>query len=158
MAAHRVLGISLGTRKMGVAVLKRTSIFDCRMKTFNEVWSEKKLQAIIRIVEKHITKYRPTEVTIKVPSITLEDLTVSELLCEIEKLLEARAIPLHSYTLADLKMGWCRNYRANKKQLMKCILEKYPELRAMYDKEMQGRVKYYEKLFEAVAVAALRIE
>jgi len=147
----RSLGISLGTRKMGVAVMERTSIFDCQMKAFHNAWSDKKHQVILATIERYIVHYSVAHVAVKVPTFSVGAPAVLEVLEGIERLCKEIDVPISICSLADLKKGWCGSQRANKKELMRCILERHPELQREYNKEDNNKINYYDKLFEAVA-------
>lgn len=152
MASERVIGISLGTRKMGIAVVDRYSIFDCGVKAFQGVWSARKLQAILTVIEQHIVDYRIERVAIKLPTVSTLTPALTELLKGIEALARKRGISLSKYTLNTLKEVWNSNNRMNKAQLMQRVVEKYPELRNEYEREKKNKIRHYEKVFEAVGV------
>jgi hypothetical protein len=46
--------------------------------------------------------------------------------------------------------------KKTKKILMKVLIDKFPELRYFYNRELRNKKRYYVKLFEAVAIALLK--
>jgi hypothetical protein len=140
---------------MGVAVMERASIFDCQMKAFHATWSTKKRQAILTTIERYVTHYSVVHVAIKVPTFSVSAPAVLEVLEDIKKLCNEKGISVDTYSLPELKKRWLGTSRGNKIELMRRILEKQPELQREYNKEGKNKVKYYEKLFEAVAVCEL---
>ena len=153
MAFSRVLGISLGTGKLGVAVMESYSIFDCQMKCFTGEWSPKKLQAIVSVIERYVVDHKIKHIAVKIPTVAVPAPAIAELLEEIKKLTQAKNMILHTYSIAQLKRAWAGSQKMNKKQLMECVLKKYPELQQEYAREMRSKLKYYEKVFEAVSIA-----
>jgi hypothetical protein len=155
METHRVLGISLGTRKMGLAVLDRYSIFDCCVKSFPGRWSTGKKRAILKLLSEYLEIYHVTQVIVRVPTLSVEAPAVIELLDEIERLAATRKINFYKCTLAELKARFELDIRANKKEIMRVVLKKYGELQQEYERTMKSRVKHFEKVFEAVGIAAV---
>lgn len=153
MATHRVLGISLGTRKMGLAVLDRYSIFDCCVKSFPGPWSGEKKRAIVAVITEYIEVYRIAQVWVKMPTLGVDAPAVAELLAQIEQLATGRNITFHTCTMGELKERLGLNTRANKQALMSVVLKRFPELLQEYERARKSKVKHYEKLFEAVGTA-----
>jgi hypothetical protein len=148
-----VLGISLGTRKMGLAVLDCSSIFDCCVKSFPGRWSTGKKRAILKVLADYIEIYRITQVSIKLPKLSVEAPTIAELIDEVERLAQAKNINFDKCNLTELKAGVGLNRQANKQELMSAVLEKHSELRQEFGRALKSKVRHYEKLFEAVGVA-----
>ena len=136
--------------------MERTSIFDCQMRAFYAAWSSEKRRAIGAAIERYVVHYSITHIAIKIPTFSVKAPAVLEVLKDIKALCKAEHIPFSTHSLADVKKNWCGTHRVAKRALMQRILKTYPELQREYDKEKKNKVKYYEKIFEAVAVAAER--
>lgn len=155
MASEKILGISLGTRRMGVVIMEHASIFDYWLKSFNEKWSDKKLQKILRIVEGYIVDYKVHAVAIKLPTLSVDAPAVEELLAGIEKFAESKGIKVYKYGLKDIKKAWAGNRIINKKEFISLVVREYPELKKEYEKEIKNKITHYEKIFEAFAVTKI---
>jgi hypothetical protein len=157
MQPHRVLGISLGTRRLGIAVVEDYSIFECQVKSFTGKWSEQKLHKILSVLSGYIDDYGVTAVALKVPTLSVEAAAIEELLAGIESLTVTRKIKIYKCSLSQLKKAWSDKQRLNRKGLLRCVLQKYPDLLIDYEREIGNKNSYYEKLFEAVGVCTLHI-
>lgn len=153
--AARILGISLGVRRIGMAVLDGPRLYEYQMNVFNEVWSKRKLAAIVSAIERFVSRYNPLQVAVKLPAISSKAPAVRQLITSIQKLFTSLGVTLYTYTLNDLKRGWQVGDEANKAQFMRSVLIAYPELLKEYEREMKNKIRYQEKLFEAVASAHL---
>src|SRR5438552_11518079 len=99
MAAPPVLGISLGTRRVGIAVVERFAIFECKLKRFKGAWSEKKLQMILEAIEKYIDRHDITDIGLKTPAVNGNSPAMIDLLNGIKSLAAARKCAIHTYSL-----------------------------------------------------------
>lgn len=156
MRKCRVLGLSIGTRRIGVAVVERNSIFDCQMKSFKGVWSERKLRSILATIEEYIAAYRICHMAIKLPPTYSHSDGIAHLLRQIRGLAKSNRCTFHTYTISQLKKAWGEAAQ-NKRHLMLQVLEKY-NLVQLYNREIKNRNKYYEKVFEAVGVADMVLQ
>lgn len=155
MRSLRILGLSLGTMRLGIAVVERHSIFDCKMKSFiRGAWSEKKLHAILAAIEKHITSHNIKHIALKIPPPYTHTVGISQLIASITDLAKANRARLHVFTIQGLKQGWLKDKKGalNKKQLKKLILERY-NMHHIYIKDKRTKTSHYEKIFEAVSAA-----
>ena len=64
-ASTAILGISPGTRTMGLAVLRRGELIEWRVKTWKGAWSKEKLEYILREIEKMCEYFQVTGGAIK---------------------------------------------------------------------------------------------
>lgn len=138
---------------MGIAVLDRYSIFDCCVKSFPGRWSTGKKRAILAVIMEYIDVYGITQVSVKMPTLSIEAPAVAELLVDMERLAEAKKARVYRCTLVELKERFGFNKEVNKNKLMSKVLEKHPELRQEYECVLKSKVKHFEKLFEAVGAA-----
>jgi len=155
MRSTRVLGLSLGTMRLGIAVVERHSIFECKMKSFiRDTWSDKKLQAILEMVDKYIIGHKVKHIALKIPPPYSHTSAITQLIAGITFLAKSKNVILHLFTVQSLKQGWQINKKdhLDKKQLKKVILEKY-NLTHIYKKDIKTKTSHYEKIFEAVGVA-----
>src|ERR1039458_9865646 len=64
-ASTTILGVSPGTRTMGLAVLRRGELIEWRVKTYKGVWSKEKLAYILQAIEKICDYYQVTGIAMK---------------------------------------------------------------------------------------------
>jgi hypothetical protein len=149
-----VIGVSLGTRLAGIAIMKRNELMLYKVRAFKEPWSKQKQNEILRLFDKLYDQYGVQYLTIKlVPS-----LHSSKALDELTKSLMARAkklgIMVSSYSLHDIRKSLSLGKKQN---LNEYVAFKYVELRREYEKEQNSLNPYHSKMFEAIACCELEI-
>ena len=154
MRGIRVLGLSLGTRTIGMVTAELNCVFYTQMKLFKDSWSEKKLQAILSAIDQYITKRNIKHIALKIPPHYSHSPAIVQLLTGIESLAKAKQVELHIFTLHNITQAWteAEKTRVNKRQLVKIILEKY-NLYHVYKKQANNKAGHYDKIFEAVGAA-----
>jgi len=150
--ATTILGISLGTRLIGIAVIRNGELIDYRVKTFKQRWSKEKQKEILGFIQTLIEYFTVQEVVVKPCNPLRASKRINQLSLELKKLLGGRKVNTHFYSLATVKLGLAIKSK-NKEGLMEAITERYFELRKIYLKEINNRHSYYEKMFEAIAIA-----
>ena len=149
-SAVAVLGISLGTRSVGMAVLKDGELLDWKVQCFKGPWSRAKCSLITGRVAKLISYYEASAIALKIPQEAKPSGQVRQLYREIEKLTKKKGLLLHAYSLSDLKeLLEC----ATKEALIQAMAARFPELMHTYHKAQKCRSSYHTKTFEAVACA-----
>jgi Holliday junction resolvasome RuvABC endonuclease subunit len=150
-----ILGISPGTRSIGIGVIRDGELLDARVKTFPGKWSESKQKTILGAISKLINDFNVTAVFLKTIHESRSSAALNQLIYEIKNLLEKRKTKFCLYTIIDLKRHCLERRSGNRRTLMEQITEKYPELMFDRDKEIKSRNKYYTKMFEAIGCAML---
>ncbi len=148
--AGTILGISLGTRSIGVAVLKDGVLLDWKIQCFKHPWNKRKCMLITGTIAKQLVHYEPQFLGLKIPTQAHPSRNISMLLRAIENACELRGIAVQHCSLANLK-SWVGC--ASKSMLMLGLLNRYPELTECYRKELRQKSGYYSKVFEAVGAA-----
>lgn len=146
-----VLGISLGTRHIGIAVVNNGELIDWQVCNFPQKWSAQKLKYILQAFEKHINRNKVQAVAVKIPDVLPVSVGFMQLVGGLNVLLERKRIQTQYCTLSELKQHFCPNVKANKARLADCILEKYPDLH--HYKHSSRNIFYYSRVFEALAAA-----
>lgn len=149
------IGLSLGTKSIGIAVLKKQELRDYRVIRFRGIWSQDKKERIIKSILSFISLRHQYAVGIKVPESTYRSRQLNDLLQGLQKSLEQLKIGFELYTIHDLKAHCFPTQRANKKSLISCVGNKYPQLFHPYKRETRNRHAHYSKLFEATVAAEL---
>lgn len=156
---QNIIGISLGSRLLGIAVIYNGTLLDFRVRTFYGKWDQVKRTAIIATIQKAINQYGITSIVVKTPKPKHCFVSIQELLQDIRVLAEQRGIKLTVCTVSCLREQYMSNERANKQVLIQAIINKYPQhkqLVSRYSKERKNRSAYHVKLFEAIACAQMQ--
>lgn len=148
-----VVGISPGTRYMGIAILRDRKLVKWQLLSFPDKWSPEKLQTILSSLDNYIGHTRTHDIAIKIP----DELPLSEsyikLVGAINVLCERKKIQPLYYTLKELKQRFCEDKKVTKNCLAQVLTSTYPELEMYLKQKSVSDRLYYEKVFEAVAVA-----
>lgn len=150
---HSILGISPGTKTMGIAVMKENELLVAVTKNFDGTWSKEKRKNILKVIEKYSVKYQVKVVAIKVNHASRSSKGLIELINAIRKFSAKQSLLHFEYSIEELKQFNFPNVKANKESLLKSMVDIHQELLSEYTKEMRNKDGYYLKLFEAVACA-----
>ncbi len=143
-----IIGISLGTRSIGIAVLKDGELLDWKVHSFKGYWSKSKCSLIAGTIAKHIKLYRPDAIALKTPAEARPSRNLRRLVSILSKQITRQQLPLYCYTLTDLKTCFGCD---NRQMLIVSLTSRFPELTYTCRKVLRYRNGYYDKAFEAVA-------
>lgn len=149
-----VLGISLNSRIMGLAVLRDQSLEDYKVKLFKERWCKEKAQKMLNCLLQCIEEYQINRLALMLPEPQYSTSEIASLISQVKarskswKLQVACFEPKSLYSLIE-------PVRAKKRALMQELSTRHPELGFLAQKELKNKKRYYSKLFEAVAAATL---
>lgn len=145
-----VLGISVGTRKLGISIMKDGELLDWKVTVFKGQWSQAKLASIVRYIDRCATKYQAQVIVLKVPSLVESSPGLQTLITEIKTYFTQKQNTVLQYRISDLKRFCFPNERSNKKAFVDYIEEKFPEVHCAIKKEKRNRNPYYTPMFEAI--------
>lgn len=152
-----VIGLSPGTCALGIAIFSDNRLVEWEMKTYPEKWRNEKLQKILSYVAGYIDNYNVEQVAIKLPTELPISTAYIQLVGSLNILFERSGIPVHYYSLSELKGHFCSQKRPNKLDLAECMVSKHPHfIHTLYSKKMKSK-RHNMKVFEAVAVATYLI-
>ena len=100
---QNMLGISIGTRSIGIAVIRRGHLLDWQVKSFKGKMNQQKLYMISGAVLKLIRENSSKEVILKMPHKSHIYTNVELLKKHLTKSLATHKIPVHTYSLSDIK-------------------------------------------------------
>lgn len=152
----RILGISLGTRDSGIALISHGQLIHWKTHAFHEAWSEDKLNDILIRYDRYITKYQVRHVAIKIPPATHHTKAFLTLLKNLSELVQYRGCMVTCQTKADIK-GMVPEV-VNTESLMEYVVRQYPILLPEQAQERNCRQPYHVKMFEAVLAAHVYME
>lgn len=148
MDGEVVLGISLGTRVIGMAIFYKGDLLEWKIKTFKYHWSVTKQQHILAALDRFCTAYRVSVIKIKKLDPLRSSKQLDNLLCVFIHQSEKRGIRVCIHSLSEL------DYDARTKtQLSEQVSRRHPELMKKYLQARANRSEYYTKMFEAIALA-----
>lgn len=149
------VGISTNTRLLGLAVIKQNTLLDYSIRLHKLSWSPTKANMIIASLEPCVRQYCIKRVVLSIPHVYHQTESYKTLLYRIRDFFEAKGIPVISETPEAIYPLYPPGQKKTKKALMNALCLQFPQLTHCYIKEMRNKNKYYYKVFEAVAVAAL---
>jgi hypothetical protein len=138
---------------LGLAVIAGNFLVDYHIKLRKEPWSLNKKELILTSLQPWCGSYTITSVALSTPYEKQISSQTKELLESLKTYFAEKKIHLASYP-PQILFSFYKEAKT-KKEIMKEIAGKYPELSFHYNKEMKNRNKYYIKLFEAVGVATI---
>jgi hypothetical protein len=150
-----ILGLSIGTKHIGIAVEDGKELVEWRVRRFRGKWSDDKLHTILRYLEKIIIKHQVEAITVKIPETHYHTLAFTALKNSLTTLAKEKNIPIYGYTIRDLKSWYRVQGNTFKEALMEAMLDLRPELKHEYLKEKKYKTGYYIRIFEAVATIHL---
>lgn len=152
-----ILGISAGTRTIGIAVLRGDDLIEWQVKTFKAQWSKEKLKSILQTVDGLIEYFKVDALALKETSPVRSSANLKKVIQSMIELARKKRIKYSRYSLDDLKQQSSSNWKNTKDDLMEFIAEKYPILRKEYLKERNNVRPYYLRMFEAIGAARILI-
>ena len=151
--AKALLGISPGTRIIGLAVIYKGELIEWKVKTFKESWSLQKRKAILNAIDRLCDYHCIQTIAVKKVDPLRSSPPLEKLVGAIESLAQRRQIQVWQYALSDLDYDLRTGRKLTKGNLSEQVAEKHPQLRNTYLKEQNNRKEYYTKMFEAIAMA-----
>jgi len=139
-----ILGISPGTRAVGIVLIRNGRLEVCSIHTNNA--------AVVTAASSLTEKYPVTGISILKSHTHASFPRQKQLVMDLQSLAKAKGIPYRTYSTYDLRKQM--PYSPKNKRIMFCHLtEIFPELTAQYHKYVRERNSYHSKIFEAMACA-----
>jgi hypothetical protein len=148
-----VLGISIGTRVTGIAIINNTELIAWQSHTFPAQWSKAKMDQIITRYEKYIRTHKVTMVVIKIPRLSHHNKALQNLLSKLRSLIAFHGCLMDYTTLNEIKATLPQIQNAS--DIQDHTLNQYPVLLPEYSRERVNKKPYHHKMFEAVLIAHL---
>jgi hypothetical protein len=153
MATKAHLGISPGTRVIGLAVMYKGKLIEWKVKSFKEAWSKDKRKVILESIDRMVDYYGIRVIAIKKVDPVRCTRQLDVLISAIVRQSERNHIKVRLYSLSDLDYDVREGRKQTKESLSLQVVNKYPVLKKKYLRERNNRTEYYTKMFEAVAMA-----
>jgi hypothetical protein len=155
MEVQKVLGLSLNTRMVGLAIISGKLLIDYHITLKKGSYDDYKREKIIASLQTWCNTYTIINIALAIPYEKQSNSKINGLLESIQAYFRERKVSITTYPPKQLHRFCEENVSKTKKGGMKGLTEIYPELIHVYNKEMRNKNKYYVKLFEAVAVATI---
>jgi len=145
-----ILGISIGTTRTGVCILRNGVLLDRQIHSYHDVWSDNKLRIIINRYKRYVRKWHVQAIIVKVPPPRKHTKAIAQILKRLETLAKEHGCSFDLITKREIKetLGLHSSTALNE-----CARLLYPGLNFVYEKGEANDHSYYKKLFEAVLAA-----
>jgi Holliday junction resolvasome RuvABC endonuclease subunit len=153
MADKVVLGISPGTRVLGLAVIRDGELAEWRVKGFKETWSSEKHRNILSTIHKLCEYHGVRILSVKKIDPLRSSPQLDRLIRNLIKQAKRHGIKVIQYSLSDLDYNLRTGKKQTKDNISAQVAEKHQEVRNEYLRERNNRREYYTKMFEAIAMA-----
>ncbi len=150
MAKETILGISPGTRYVGLAILRDGALLDYMVKSYKGAWTDGKMQKAIKYLKTVLEGRTVHYIACKVPHEARSSERIILLISCIKELAKDYGIECFVYSIAELK-GYFAGDIVNKSELAAHLTETYPELKVVQYSDDASTNEYYIRMFEAVA-------
>ncbi|MGZ3814079.1 MAG: hypothetical protein ACXVJG_19210 [Mucilaginibacter sp.] len=148
-----ILGISIGTRSSGIAILDNGELTAWNTLSFRNVWSERKADKIVAKYDAYLKKHKVTAVVLKIPPFTHHTEAILSLIKRIQEMVVYHGCMVEYTTKAEIKQALPE--ARNTKDLINHAATLYPILAVEQTQELANKNSYHDKMFEAVIVAHL---
>lgn len=150
MAGSTILGISPGTRYLGIAILSNGELRDFKVKSYKGAWSDEKLNAAMTYIEKLIITHVISHVACKVPHQSRTSKGVNAIIEKLKAIALEYKIKFEIYSIDDLKSLFKMHF-PNRCILAEHVTRRFPELTDIFLRERKNKHKYHMRMFEALA-------
>lgn len=147
------LGLSPGSRHIGIAILHEDELIAWRVQTFFGKWSDKKQREILQSLRLLFASYSIEAVAVKIPDEFPKALPYSQLIGLLNRHCESYGMKARYYKLSDIKQYFSENPKVNKQAIIAFLAHRYPELQRDYRRGQVTGGQYFSRVFEAVAAA-----
>jgi hypothetical protein len=155
MANEHILGVSMNTRKIGLAVIAGTSLIHYSSKLFKERWSETKVQNIIASLLSCCTDFNIQSIALSSTYEYNQTKEMVELNTSVLNALRATNKPITTYPLQEVLECFHITKKKKRQPLKEAMRILYPELEKIDASDRNPKSKYYDKMYEAIGVGLL---
>ena len=150
---HTILGISPGTRQVGIAVLRGRELRDWGVRGYKDRWSPSKLRRIVVSIEAVVDRWQPDIVAVKTVHPSRSSPRLDQLLEALRQMARDRGILLRTRGIDQIQAYLMVAGRRPKTRLAERVAGRHPILYAELAREKGLRHPYHMPMFEAVAIA-----
>jgi hypothetical protein len=147
-----ILGVSLGTSHIGIAVIRDDRLLHWQVRKFKGPWSVKRPEQIMSFISQLVRAHEIRAIAVKVPTRGYLSNRLIAIIAELGMYASVANITIQAYRIHDLKLFFAKK-SLNKTQMMQSVCERFPFLERTYQKELANKKAYHVKMFEAVLAA-----
>lgn len=150
MTSITILGISPGTRCVGLALLKNGELSKWQVKTYKGSTTPEKLHATLEHIEEIIAAHLVQCVACKVPHPGRSSQQLEEIIKQVKEIAAKYAIECKIYSIEDLRSFFKMKFE-NKYMLAENVTAAFPQLAPLLLRERRNKHRYHIRTFEAIA-------
>jgi len=143
----RTIGISPGTRLIGVAILEGDRLLYSGVKSYKGKWNDRKLNYILNSIDTVIDEYEVSTVILKTIHLSRASIGLCRAIHGLKDLCKRRKMSYQLLTIEDLKRLCIKDEFSEGRDLGQVMADRFPELRIDYHKERINRNAYYKRMF-----------
>jgi crossover junction endodeoxyribonuclease RuvC len=151
----KILAIDPGTREMGIAYLEDRHLLDYGVKTLRQGKSHQELFILLeKIIARLIAEKQPDVIALEknVFSQIHSNLLLALVVAKIKGMAKAKKINLVELNPRTVRKLVCNNGNATKREAARTVAVAYPELKAYLESDKKWKIRYWQNIFDAVAV------
>jgi len=158
---RRLVSIDPGMNKFGLASFDGDQLIDYVVKIIPSApLVRERLLSLEEVLGRYFDEKKPTEIALE--KTTFSSSTQNGLLVlayyKMLAMARRRRIPVHEYVPISIRKTVCGNGHATKRDVVKVLISKYPELRIFTGTDRRWKERHYFNLFDAVAVGLTHIK
>jgi crossover junction endodeoxyribonuclease RuvC len=154
----KILAIDPGTREIGIAFLEKGKLIYYGVKVIKKKKSpHETLKEGRKIVLRLIKDFKPKTLVVE-KTFFVNNRNASLLnvfVDEIKAIGKRKGLKVISYAPSTVKKFICGNGRANKNELARVVVSKYPELKVYLTQDRAWKERYHQNMFDAVALGTM---
>lgn len=145
-----IVGISVSTRMLGLAIFSNSQLIEFQSKLLKEKWTDSKPGLFIANLASCTRHFTINRLVLSIPEQHYRTIEFEKLYQAIKKYAYEKKITIKEVPRPLLRKLCMPGKKKNKESEMATMVQCYNELLPIYEKEMLNKNKYYEKAFEAV--------
>jgi len=150
----RILSLDPGTKHLGFAVFEDTDLVDYGIKSIRQGSKNIILEHIDEIFDRWIQTINPDYLVLEKNQFSQiqNNLRLMIAIGHLKKSAKKKNIRCYEYDPRTIRKLICNDGNATKKRVSEALVTYFPELIAYIKSDKVWRVKYYQNMFDAVAV------
>jgi Holliday junction resolvasome RuvABC endonuclease subunit len=157
----KILAIDPGTREMGIAFFDDGKLIYYGVKTIKKGKSPSEtLKEGRKIVLRLIKDFRPKVLVVEKAFFAnnRNAALLNVLVDEIRAIGRRKGLKVMSFAPSTVKKFICGNGRASKKEVVRVIVSKHPELKVYLTQDRAWKEQYHQNMFDAVALGMMALK
>lgn len=150
MTGVTILGISPGTRYVGIAILRNGELFSWKIKSYKGVYDPVKVDRTLEYIENLIIMQVINSIACKIPHSKRTSPVLDKIIQRIREMSAQYKVDCKIYTIEDLKSLFKMKF-SNKYMLAEYVAKKFPQLTEALIRERKNKNRYHIRTFEAIA-------